>query len=230
MKNLILSCLVWLLALTISSAQEVNRTYNVSGFTKLSLGNAFKIDVKKGSSYRVIVSGKAEDLDDLEYGVSKTTLRIGYKNNGWRKSRENIRVSITMPSLDGVDFSGACTAKVGGFEGGFGMNIDVSGASRVEMSFSAEKVDLDLSGASRLTIIGKAVSLQGEISGASEFNGKQFPVQEANLEASGASNASVVANSSLRADASGASRISYTGKVREVRSSTSGAGSIRRAN
>lgn len=230
MKNVIFASLVWFLTLTVSYAQEVNRTYNVSGFTKLSLGSAFKIDVKKGSVYQVIVSGKASDLDDLEYGVSKATLRIGYKNNGWRKSRENVRVSITMPSLNGVDFSGACVAQVRGFTGGSGMVIDVSGASKVEMRFSAERVELDLSGASTLTLIGKAASLNGELSGASGFNGKQFPADKVNLEASGASNASIVANAALQADASGASRISYAGKVQNVRSSTSGAGSIRPAN
>lgn len=229
MKSFIFASLVCFFALTFASAQEVSRTFNVSGFTKLDLGSAFKIDVKQGSNYQVIVTGKANDLDDLEYGVTRSTLRIGYKNNGWRKSRENVRVSITMPSLDGVDFSGASTASVRGFEGG-SMSVAVSGASRVEMNFSAKNVELDLSGASRVMFIGQATSLEGEISGASEFNGKQFPAQKVNLNASGASSASVIANSSLQVDASGASRISYAGKVRDVRSSTSGAGSVRRAN
>lgn len=230
MKKLFTLSLLWLALSSLSFAQETTRTLKVSDFTKLSMGSAFKIDVKRGSNYHVTVSGKADDLDDLEYGVSKNTLRVGYKNNNWKKSRETVRVSVTMPSLDGVDFSGASVAKVGGFEKGRGMSITVSGASKVEMDFSADKVFLDLSGASRLTLMGRAEVLEGELSGASTFNGKDFPVKEADLEASGASNASVVANSALRADASGASRISYAGSAREVRSSSSGASSIRRAN
>lgn len=230
MKKLVMLGLFWLTLSALTYAQETTRTLKVLDFTKLSMGSAFKIDVKQGSSFRVTVSGKDDDLDDLEYGVNNNTLRIGYKNNSWRKNRETVRVSVTMPSLDGVDFSGASVAKVGGFEKGRGMAISVSGASKVVMDFTVDKVFVDLSGASRLTLLGRAEVLQGELSGASTFDGKDFPVKEADLEASGASSASVVANSSLRADASGASRISYAGSAREVRSSSSGASSIRRAN
>jgi hypothetical protein len=209
---------------------QATRTLKVSDFTKLSMGSAFKINVEQGSGFRVTVSGKEDDLDDLDYSVSRGTLQLGYKNNSWRKNREGVRVEVTMPALDGVDFSGASNAKVKGFRGGRGMNIDVSGASKVEMDFTADRVSVDLSGASRLTLMGKAETLEGEMSGASTFDGKNFPVKEANLEASGASNASVVASSALQADASGASRIRYSGSVSQVRSSTSGASSISRSN
>ena len=136
--------------------------------------------------------------------MSRGKLHIGYKNSSWRKNRENVSVEITMPNLDGVDFSGACNAKVTGFRGGRGMDIDVSGASRVEMDFSADKVMVDLSGASRLTLSGRGENLEGEMSGAS--------------------------TSALQADASGASSIRYSGNVSQVRSSSSGAGSVRREN
>lgn len=233
MKKLLTLSLLWL-AVTSCSAQnkgpQTTRTLKVADFTKLSMGSAFKINVNQGSSFRVTVSGREADLDDLEYNVSRGTLKLGYKNSSWSRNREGVQVEVSMPALDGVDFSGASNAKVKGFRGSRGMDIDVSGASRVEMDFSADKVMVDLSGASRLTLMGKAETLQGEMSGASTFDGKDFPVREANLEASGASSASVVASSALQADASGASRIRYSGSVSQVRSSTSGASSISRSN
>lgn len=240
MKNLLTLCLIIFTVtacsfnVTSCSAQskgpERTRPLKVSDFSKLDMGSAFKINVEQGSSYRVTVTGKEDDLDDLEYGVSRGKLHIGYKNNSWTKNRQSIQVEITMPNLDGVDFSGACNAKVKGFRNGRGMAINVSGASRVEMDFSADKVFVDLSGASRLTLMGRGENLEGEMSGASTFDGKDFPVKEANIEASGASNASVVASSALQADASGASSIRYSGSVNQVRSSSSGAGSVRREN
>lgn len=233
MKKLLTLSLIWLVV-TACSAQnrglQATRTLKVADFTKLAMGSAFKISVDQGSSFRVTVSGREADLDDLEYSVSRGTLKVGYQNNSWSKNREGVQVEVTMPTLDGVDFSGASNAKVRGFRGGRGMAIDVSGASKVEMDFSADKVFVDLSGASRLTLMGKAETLEGEMSGASTFDGKDFPVKEANLEASGASSASVVASSALEADASGASRIRYSGSARQVRSSTSGASSISRSN
>ncbi|TDB64135.1 head GIN domain-containing protein [Arundinibacter roseus] len=230
MKKLLALTLIWLSATAFAWAQTTTRTLKVSDFSKLSMGSAFRVDVKKGSSYKVTVAGRSEDLNDLEHSVSRGVFQLGYKNNGWKKNRERVDVTITMPALDGVDFSGASIVRVNGFEGGRAMAIEVSGASKVEMNFSASKVTVDLSGASKLMLIGKADILNGDLSGASQFNGKDFPVKEANLEASGASSASVVANSTLTADASGASKISYAGSARDVRSSSSGASSIRRAN
>lgn len=233
MKKLLTLCLIFLTITACSSQSkgpERTRTLKVSDFSKLDMGSAFKINVEQGSSYRVTVTGREDDLDDLDYGVSRGKLHIGYKNNSWTKNRQSVEVEITMPNLDGVDFSGACNAKVQGFRGGRGMDIDVSGASRVEMNFSADKVFVDLSGASRLTLMGRGEMLEGEMSGASSFDGQDFPVKEANIDASGASKASVVASSALQADASGASSIRYSGSVSQVRSSSSGAGSVRREN
>lgn len=233
MKKLLVFCLV-LFAMTSCAAQdrgpERTRTLKVSDFSRLDLGSAFKINVERGSNYRVTITGQEDDLDDLEYDVSRGTFKMGYKNRSWTKNRKGVSVEITMPDLDGIDFSGACTAKVSGFQGGRSMDIDVSGASKVDMDFSAEKVSVDLSGASRLTLNGSADRLEGEMSGASTFDGKDFPVKEANIDASGASNASVVANNALQADASGASSIRYSGNVNQVRSSSSGAGSVKRRN
>ncbi len=231
MKQLLAFCLV-LFTITSCASQdrgpERTRTLKVSDFNKLELGSAFKINVERGSNYRVTVTGREDDLDDLEYNVSRGTFRMGYKNKSWTKNRKAVSVDITMPNLDGVNLSGACNAKVSGFRGGRGMNIDVSGASRVDMDFTADKVFVDLSGASRLVLNGSADRLEGEMSGASTFDGKDFPVKEANIDASGASNASVVADNALTADACGASSIRYSGKVNQVRSSSSGAGSVRR--
>lgn len=233
MKKLLALSLIWLVV-TACSAQnkspQTTRTLKVADFTKLAMGSAFKINVAQGSSFRVTVSGREDDLNDLEYSVSRGTLKVGYKDIKWNRNREGVLVEVTLPALDGVDFSGATNAKVKGFQNGRGMNIEVSGASKVEMDFSADKVFVDLSGASRLTLTGKADALEGEMSGASTFDGKEFPVKEANLEASGASTASVVVNSALQADASGASRIRYSGSAKQVRSSTSGASSISRGN
>lgn len=218
------------LSLSISAFAQETRGFNVSGFDKLSIGSAFKIDVKQGSRFSVSASGRTEDLQDLESSVKSGTLHLGYKNKGWNRSRKTVTVQITMPSLEAVDFSGACKANVGNFSGVKSMDIDVSGASQVTMSFSAPKVSFDLSGASSLILSGKGDVLNGEVSGASSFKGRDFSCKVANIDASGASSAAVVASSAVRVDASGASSIRYSGDVRdnEVHASTSGASSVKR--
>lgn len=214
--------------LTVSSFAQESRSFQVSGFTKLSMGSAFKVDVKQGDKFSVNTTGRSEDINDLEAKVTGGTLHLGYKSNGWNNNRKVVIVTITMPALQGVDFSGASTATVSKFSGVTNMDIEVSGASKVNMDLSASKVSMDLSGASSLTLTGQSSVLNGEISGASSFKGRDFQAKEVNMEASGASSAAVVANNALRADASGASSIRYSGSVKDVHSSTSGASSVKR--
>ena len=91
MKKLLILSLIWL-TVTACSAQnkgpQATRTLKVSDFTKLSMGSAFKINVAQGSSFRVTVSGKEDDLEDLEYNVSRGTLKLGYKSTKWNRNRE----------------------------------------------------------------------------------------------------------------------------------------------
>jgi hypothetical protein len=227
MKKLLFSGFL-IVVLAVNAFAQETRNFQVSGFTKLAMGSAFKIDVKQGSKFSVTTTGRSEDLNDLEAKVSGGEFKLGYKSNGWNKNRKTVNVSITMPSLQGIDFSGASTATVEKFSGVTNMDIEVSGASKVAMALNAQKVSMDLSGASSLTLTGQTNTLNGEISGASSFKGRDFHAKEVNMEASGASSAAVVANNALRAEASGASSIRYSGSVKDVHSNTSGASSVKR--
>ena len=230
MKKLIpftLSAL-FLALVSISAFAQESKSFSVSGFNKLSMGSAFKIDVKQGNKFNVNVSGRSEDIDDLEARVSGGVLKIGYKGNNWNKNRKTVNVSITMPNLQGIDFSGASTATVAKFSGVKNMDIEVSGASRVTMDLAASKVVMDLSGASTLTLNGNCEILDGEVSGASSFKGRDFQTKEVNIDASGASSAAVLASNAIHAEASGASSIRYSGSVKDIHSSTSGASSVKR--
>ena len=226
MKKLFLFALVCVLSTTVF-AQE-NRSFPVSGFDRLSMGSAFKIDVKQGKQYSLTATGESDDVKDLEAKVVSGVLRVGYKGNNWNKRRKTVNINIVMPSLEGVDFSGASKAVVNKFVGVKQMAIEVSGASQVTMDFSAPKVTFELSGASSLAITGQGDVLHGEVSGASSFKGESFPAKEVNIDASGASSAYVVASNTIHADASGASRVRYTGNAKDIHSNTSGASSVKR--
>jgi carbon monoxide dehydrogenase subunit G len=226
--GLFISACLMATLMSFSGQAQNTRTFSVSGFNKLSLGNAFKIDVKQGSNFSVRAEGRAEDLDDLESAVSGGVFKLRYKGNGWNKNRRTVTVMITMPNLQGVEFSGASSVQVGRFSGVRNMDIEVSGASKVNMELAAQKVSMELSGASSLTLSGSCDVLNGEVSGASSFRGKDFPAREVSIDASGASSAAVTASNAIHAEASGASSIRYSGNAKDIHSSTSGASSVKR--
>jgi hypothetical protein len=60
-------------------AQSNTRSFDLKNFDKVSLGSAFKIDLKQSSRFRVVALGTQRDLDDLEAKVSGGTLSIRWK-------------------------------------------------------------------------------------------------------------------------------------------------------
>lgn len=205
---------------------RTTRTFSLTGFDRLSLGSAFEITVTKGN-YAVKAEGRKEDLNDLEADVSGGKLRIRYKDSfNWNRNRKRVSVTISMPTLKALDFSGATTSRVSGFNDLGTLDLDISGASKSDIQVKAERIVMDVSGASTITLTGSANRLEGGVSGATSLRAVDFPVKEAFLNASGASNVRVSVNGKLEVEASGASSVRYRGTA-SVRSNTSGASSVR---
>lgn len=208
------------------SDERITRTLNVKNFDRLSMGSAFQITVTKGS-FAVSLEGRKKDLDDLEHGVSNGKLRIGYKEWGWNNNRKAVKVTISMPTVKAIDFSGASSSKISGFENLGALDLDFSGASTADLDLKAERILMDVSGACTIKMRGSAQRIEGDISGASSVRAYDFTTKEAFLDVSGASNMGVNVTGKLDADASGASSVRYRGGA-SVRSNTSGASSVRR--
>jgi hypothetical protein len=210
----------------IQDDDRISRTFNLKDFDRLSLGSAFEINVTKGN-HSVKVEGRKQDIDDLEADVNSGRLRIRYKDsNGWGRNRKRVTVTISMPTLKGLDLSGATISKVSGFNDLGTLDLDISGASKSEIQVKAQAIIMDMSGASTINLIGSANRIEGEVSGATSLRAYDFQVKDAFLDVSGASSIKVSVTGKLEVEASGASSVRYRGTA-SVRSSTSGASSVK---
>ena len=207
------------------AAQAERREYRFRNFDRLILGNAFVIDVKQGSEFKVVADGAPRDLKNLEGSIRQNTLRIRFKLSYLTPSRQRLRLSITMPTLRGLSFGGASQSTVSGFNDLGLVDVLISGASKAKIAITAKKVNLNVSGASEVVLTGRATDVSGDVSGASDLKGYDFEMTRADFELSGASVARVLVTKALLADATGASRVSYRGGA-TIRASTSGASSV----
>ena len=185
------------------------RNYSFTGFDQLEMGNAFQVNVKAGNSFAVTATGELNDLDDLEIFKEDGTLVVRYKD--WGNRRQKMTIDVTLPTLTGVEFSGAVDAGIYGFENAREIDFELSGASQCNFVGSAKSIEVDLSGASYLSLIGSGQFLDGELSGASELSSFEYQAEESDLKLSGASKGKVRVSKFLKADASGASKLSYRG-------------------
>lgn len=203
--------------------QEDERNYTITDFDRLEMGNAFIIKVRQGEFFDINVCGDRRNLDDLDVFKEGSTLVIRFDDNGGR--HHDTHVTITMPLLEAVNFSGATNSTVTGFELDDSFRIQLSGASVCQVSGEFENTNVLLSGASNLTLTGYGNSLNAEVSGASDLQAFHYGVAEADIEVSGSSRAKISVSDDLKAEASGSSIIYYRGEP-SVSMNTSGSSSV----
>ena len=208
------------------SGNVVTREERISGFDKVEASRAFKVDIRQGESFSVVVRIDDNLLDYLILEKQGSTLRIGLKPN-LSLRKHTAEAEITMPELTGLELSGACQGKITGFASGGALRMKVSGASQMRGDIEARDARFDVSGASQMTLSGSGADLTLDASGASIIDLSDFSVVDADVEVSGASKATVSASGRLDVNASGASSVTYLGNPTMGRVNTSGASSIR---
>jgi hypothetical protein len=177
---------------------------NVTGFTKIDASGAVSVEVAVGNAFAVEVQADDNLLANIKTETSGDTLKIYSEDRISPKTQVLIKVS--MPEIE---------------------NFEVSGASSGNLTnVKADDLELKASGASKIKIVGTANKLSADATGASTIDAEGLQTGSAEVEASGASKASVAATDDLNIDASGASKIIYIGDPKNLKQNSSGASSI----
>jgi hypothetical protein len=211
----------------------VTNTYEFSDFTRLDIQNAFNAQVIQSAMFSITITSSKALLDYLSVTTEGETVTIKLQPNhpftDFVLMRKTLKVKVTMPVLQGLALSGACECVVKGFEstnrldldvsGASTMNLDsieignadftVSGASKLEGKVTAVNLNLDISGASRVDLSGNGEDILLAASGYSRVNLEQFVNQTTTVSLSGASEATVDTRKHLDFSLIGASRLFF---------------------
>ena len=137
------------------------------------------------------------------------TLKIGLEQ-GWNyQLKEPLKAEIVLPVLDALDAGARRRPRSRDFAPSRNSSSSSTAPARSTGSIDVGDADLDVSGASRLTLIGSARAARLSASGASHLKLEDFPVQQCEIELSGASSARLASRSDrpFTARLSGASHL-----------------------
>jgi hypothetical protein len=209
------------------SGTPATKTYDFTGFTKVTVDSGFVATVDYGEDYAVSVSVDDNLVKEhLKVELEGDTLHIGLAPL-WQYRDVTLRATVTLPLLTRLEVSGS--SRVDGVATGDDLELAVSGSSTATLKGSG-KVDMDVSGASRVDGEVRWDELNGEVSGASiaAFGGTadalrldvsggsrldlmDLLVQTADLTLSGGSRGEVMVQGALNVEASGGSTLEYAG-------------------
>lgn len=228
------------------SGKTETRKFDHTGFTKLDIGAAFEYDVSRADTYAISITLDDNLFQYLDIEESDDTLHIRFKPQASIRFDATHKASIAMPDLRGLDGSGASKGKVSGFNVTHPLKIslsgasslsaenikagdtelEISGASKLAGGLTAAQLKINLSGASQLELKGTATDIEIEASGASAARLDDFAIVNADVNLSGASNATIRISGRLEGELSGASKLLYIGNPTLGKMNTSGGSSF----
>ena len=223
------------------------KEYNLKDFTKIEVGGAFEVEIEQSDTFKVSVT--AGDFPYVRVEKSGDTLVIKRQGIEWfAPFNGRPSAKVALPVLTGLDISGASHGNFENFQSdnelsitlsgashveahgisAFNVDIKVSGASTLNGDIKAKKdVKLEVTGASKIDLAGAGNNAEMMVNGASKAELNGFPVQNAQLKISGASQVLINLNGKLDANVSGASTLLWSGSPIMGNIQTSGAATLR---
>ncbi|RLD32082.1 MAG: hypothetical protein DRI72_07760 [Bacteroidetes bacterium] len=190
----------------VGSGEIVKQRIQPGTFSKISVSGAQEAVLMNDEEYSVTIETQANLLDHIDVVIENGVLAFRTKKI---KRYDVMKFYITAPDITSIFASGATEVSSPEVLGGNDLGIVASGASEVDLKLNYKTITLKASGASEVRLQGSAQKFVVETSGASEVVAKALKADTAVVNASGASECFVNADTKLTYQLSGASEVSY---------------------
>ncbi|GAB2790740.1 hypothetical protein GCM10027275_39590 [Rhabdobacter roseus] len=197
-------------SLNLGNRGRYSKQFSEAGFEGVDLGGAYAVDIRQGEAFKVSVDSDDEEaIDNLKVYVQDNVLHVErpgeFRLFGGKSKR--IGLVITMPTIKSLELSGANKTRVSGFKNLNELKIAAAGATSTELNVEVNRLDIGVAGASKMILKGKAQSLKADLAGACKLDATAMSIENADVDAAGASKAELGTVRSLRKRSSGASKI-----------------------
>nr|NQU90627.1 DUF2807 domain-containing protein [Bacteroidota bacterium] len=198
-----------LFAQTLKGNKKVEKQErSVDRFSGIDIGGAFNLYFTQGEAGPVVVEADENLLDNIETKVKGDVL---YINSSHIKTASKLNIYISNPVLELLKVSGAATVKSENTIRNPSLEIEASGASRVELDIEVGNLETNASGASFLRLSGLADKHSIDCSGAAEIKAADLVTRKTEAQLSGASKATVNATEEVDSESSGAGILKVIG-------------------
>ena len=204
-----------------------------SSFNAVVVRGPFKVYFSEGKENEVAVSAKSASVrDHIVTRVVDNELFVELDKGwaSWLGQSPDFRVYLSAPSLKSVKASGAVDFLVADILQTNQLALTFSGASDFTGKLDCKELRLVFTGASDMEAMGNAVSLDADFTGASKMSAAALKTVHANLNATGASSLRISVSGDLKANATGASSITYYGNPSPINTRATGASSVKKGN
>ncbi len=214
---------------TSGSGNIATENRSVGGFTGISVGGDFDVEVKIGTSTELKVEADDNIMPYIETIVSGNTLKIRTKDLH-NYSDVHMKIYIITPSLLKVNASASARVDVQDvLKSNERLHFNASSSGDINADVDAPEVEADASSGATINISGKTRTYNVQASSGADIRSFNLLSEATKVQVSSGAAANVYASVSLNAQASSGGTVSYMGGATVNKAESSG-GSIIKKN
>jgi hypothetical protein len=201
-------------------------TRDVSSSSKIKVKGSIDVELVPGD-FMVKVEADENLLQYILTEKEDGWLVIRQKNNVNIKTKNRLKVYVSLNEIDAIDISGSGDVKgIGKFKGGDRVNIDIAGSGDIELDVNTPKVNVDIAGSGTASLSGETKDANVEIAGSGNYRAEELMTESTSIDIIGSGDARVFADINLKAKVIGSGSVYYKGKA-NVRSNITGSGTVK---
>lgn len=208
---------------TVAGSGNIISDYRtLAEFDRIDVGGDFDVEVTVGEAQSIRLTGDDNLLPLVETKVRGNELEIDY--DGSYRSRDDIKIAITVPRLSAIHSSGSSDVNVTGVRSA-AFDAVVSGSSDLWVEGDFGDLNASVSGSGEITMAGTADDIDANVSGSGELDLFSVPARTARVVVTGSGEVGLDVKEDLRATVTGSGDVHYTGDP-SVSSRITGSGSV----
>ena len=178
----------------VGSGNPAAKTWDLADFNRVQINSTFRAEITKGTAFKVTTTADDNVLPHIRVVKEGTTLKIALASGSYRL-KNRLKAEITLPTLIGLDISGASRGTLKGFQSEKELKVKVSGSSGLEGSIGLETAEFAVDGASTLSLTGSAQAARLSAHGSSQLKLGDFLLKQCQIKLEGASSAEIMVKS-----------------------------------
>ncbi len=180
----------------------VERSLALKDFSAVELAGPDRVDIRRGATFQVRVSGDPKVVERIEVRRDGDTLRIGRKpGDSWEWSREGATIHVTMPALKRATLTGSGDLLVDRADDLVAL---LTGSGDLTIGqLRGHGASLTLTGSGTIAAAGAVDRLTMAVGGSGSIDAAQVKAAEARV--------SVTGSGDVAADVTGPAQVSLTG-------------------
>ncbi|PJJ79395.1 head GIN domain-containing protein [Mucilaginibacter auburnensis] len=204
------------------SGNEKTDKRQLTAFSQLEITGSFNVTLVQDSSNAVTITADDNIVSVIKTDVSGDKLKISSDKKNLCSTKE-IAITIGVRNLKAISASGAIDMASRGHLNLGDLDIDLAGATKLNLDVTAANIETEASGVNEITLKGQARSHKIEFSGSGNLKAFDLVTGNYNIESSGQSDCEINVLNELNIHTTGASEIKYKGTPTKINKSKTGA-------